>query len=285
MRLLARSLQAGSFVLRPLTPTIGAEVDGVDLSKSMTSQAIEDLMSALLDWKVLFFRNQNITVDQHLIFARYFGELEVHPFGTNDGAHPEIVNIAHDRDKIATNNKWHSDVTWREKPSLGSILRAIEIPPAGGDTLFADMYAAYDGLPDDIKSKIEGMTAVHDALMFRTRMRTQGASPEEIRDAKKEFPPAEHPIVRTHPQTGRRALYVNPAFTRYIVGMENRNSHALLRVLYAQSAVPEYQCRFRWQANSIAFWDNRCTQHYAVSDYWPATRRMERATIVGDRPR
>lgn len=285
MEATARTLQVGTFVLRPLSPTIGVEVDEIDLSKPLRSQEVDDLMTALLEWKVLFFRNQDITIDQHLAFARYFGKLEIHPFGTNDAAHPEIVNLTHDQDKIATNNKWHSDVTWREAPSLGSILRAIEVPSVGGDTLFADMYAAYEGLPDDIKSKIEGMTAVHEPLVFRARMRARGASLKEIKEGEKDFPPAEHPIVRTHPQTGRRALYVNPAFTRYIVGMENRKSLALLRVLYAQSSVPEYQCRFRWQANSIAFWDNRCTQHYAVSDYFPATRRMERATIVGDRPR
>jgi taurine dioxygenase len=284
MEPLARSLQLGALTLRPLTPTIGVEVEGIDLAKPIASQLVDDLMTALLEWKVLFFRNQKLTIEQHLSFARHFGELEVHPFGTNDTAHPEIVTLKHDREQAATNNKWHSDVTWREKPSLGSILHAIEVPPFGGDTLFADMYAAYEGLPDDIKSIIEGKSAVHDALMFRSRMLARGASAEEIKEAEKEFPPAEHPIVRTHPQTGQRALYVNSAFTQFIVGMEKEESDALLRVLYAQPAVPEYQCRFRWQAHSIAFWDNRCTQHYAVSDYWPATRTMERATIAGDRP-
>lgn len=192
--------------------------------------------------------------------------------------------ITHNRESRGKENVWHSDVTWREKPSLGSILRAIEIPPIGGDTLFADMYAAYDGLTDEIKAKIEGAVALHDFAHFRKIMAKQGKTPEEIEAFNKLYPMMEHPVVRTHPETGRKAIYVNVAFTQHIVGMDRAESDALLKHLYAQAAIPEYQCRFRWQPHSIAFWDNRASQHYAASDYWPAVRRMERVTILGDRP-
>jgi taurine dioxygenase len=146
------------------------------------------------------------------------------------------------------------------------------------------MYAAYDGLPDEVRAKIDGRTAIHDFAHFRLGLRKQGKSEAEIEEFNKKYPPAEHPVVRTHPETGRKGLYVNVAFTQHIVGMDKTESDALLKYLYAQAAIPEYQCRFRWRTNSIAFWDNRACQHYAVSDYWPAVRRMERVTIIGDRP-
>jgi taurine dioxygenase len=284
MNQIVRSVQMTDFALAPLTPTIGAEVEGLDLARPLDGAVISALTSALLDWKVLFFRDQDITTEQHLAFARRFGELEVHPFIPGNTEHPEIVHLTHDRDRPGRENTWHSDVTWRECPSLGSILRAVEIPPVGGDTLFADMYAAYEGLSGEVKARIDGRTAVHDAVGFRNRMRTAGRSAEEVAALEAQYPAVEHPIVRTHPQTGRKALYVNAAFTQHIVGMDPDESAALLKQLYAEARVPEYQCRFRWAEHAIAFWDNRCTQHYAASDYWPAVRRMQRATIIGDRP-
>jgi len=275
---------ARPFTLKPLTPSIGVEVHDIDLSKPMDSATLAALRQTLLDWKVIFFRDQNITTEQHLAFARNFGELEVHPFAPQKEGFPEILPITHDENNKGKENKWHSDVTWRECPSLGSILRAIEVPEVGGDTLFSDMYAAYDNLPEDIKEMIDGKTAIHDFAHFRVSMRNRGASEEEIEAMNKKYPMVEHPVVRTHPETGRKGLYVNVAFTQHIVGMEKEKSDALLAYLYAQAAIPEYQCRFRWKANSLAFWDNRACQHYAASDYWPAVRRMERATIIGDRP-
>lgn len=272
------------FTLMPLTPTIGVEVHDIDLSKPMDGATLAALRQTLLDWKVIFFRDQNITTEQHLAFARNFGELEVHPFAPQKEGFPEILPITHDENNKGKENKWHSDVTWRECPSLGSILRAIEVPEVGGDTLFSDMYAAYDNLPEDIKEMIDGKTAIHDFAHFRVSMRKRGASEEEIEAMNKKYPMVEHPVVRTHPETGRKGLYVNVAFTQHIVGVEKEKSDALLAYLYAQAAIPEYQCRFRWKANSLAFWDNRACQHYAASDYWPAVRRMERATIIGDRP-
>tara|TARA_R110000824_G_scaffold366730_2_gene555739 strand:- start:268376 stop:269248 length:873 start_codon:yes stop_codon:yes gene_type:complete len=272
------------FTVKPLTPNIGAEVHDIDLSAPMDQAMLTALRQTLLEWKVIFFRDQNITTEQHLAFARHFGELEVHPFAPQKEGFPEILPITHDANNKGKENVWHSDVTWRECPSLGSILRAIEVPEVGGDTLFSDMYAAYDNLPDDIKAKIDGAVAVHDFAHFRIAMRKRGKSEAEIEEMNKKYPMVEHPVVRTHPETGRKGIYVNNAFTQYIKGWDKDKSDAMLAYLYAQAAIPEYQCRFRWQANSLAFWDNRACQHYAASDYWPAIRRMERATIIGDRP-
>jgi taurine dioxygenase len=279
------ALEADGLSLTPMTPTIGAEIQGVDLSKPLAAAHKTTLQRALLDWKVLFFRDQDITTEAHLAFARNFGTLEVHPFAPSKPGYPEVLAITHDRDRRGRENTWHSDVTWRLEPSLGSVLRAVEIPPVGGDTLFADMYAAYEGLSDDVKARIEGRVAIHDFTHFRRGLRRAGKTEAEIAALDAAFPNPRHPVVRTHPETGRKALYVNAAFTIAIEGLETAESDALLAHLYAQAAIPEYQCRFRWEPNSIAFWDNRASQHYAVSDYWPAVRRMERVTIVGDKPR
>ena len=281
----ARAAEAAPISIAPLTPTIGAEISGIDLSKPMTAGLLAALRQALLDWKVIFFRDQDISTEEHLAFARAFGELEVHPFAPQKPGYPEVLAITHDRDSKGRENVWHSDVTWRLCPSLGSVLRALEVPEVGGDTLFSDMYAAYEGLSDEVKERIDGAVAIHDFAHFRKMMRNRGMSEAEIEEMNRKYPMAEHPVVRTHPETGRKGIYVNTAFTQYIVGMERAESDALLAHLYAQAAIPEYQCRFRWQKNSIAFWDNRACQHYAVSDYWPAVRRMERVTIIGDRPR
>lgn len=189
------------------------------------------------------------------------------------------MHIAHGPDLRGQENFWHSDVTWRAEPSLGSILRALEVPDTGGDTLFADMAAAFRALSPTMQDMLRTMRAVHDiARVFAKRL---GKSVEELHE---KYPPQVHPMVRTHPETGEQALYVNTAFTSYIEGLSDKESAALLSHLYAQAVVPERQCRFRWRAGSIAFWDNRAAQHYAVSDYFPAIRRMERVTIAGDRP-
>lgn len=285
MNQLVRSLVLEDLTILPMTPTIGAEIEGVDLTRPLSEATVSALRQALLDWKVLFFRDQVIDTEQHLAFARRFGPLEVHPFAPQKPGYPEVLAITHDEKNRGKENTWHSDVTWRLEPSLGSILRAIELPPVGGDTLFADMYAAYDGLKDEVKARIDGAVAVHDFTHFRAGMRKRGLSEEQIEEMNRKYPMAEHPVVRTHPETGRKCIYVNAAFTLHIVGMEKAESDALLAHLYAQAAIPEYQCRFRWSPNAIAFWDNRASQHYAASDYWPAVRKMERVTIVGDRPR
>lgn len=267
-----------------MSPKIGAIVRGVDLTGPVSDAQIAAMRQALLDYKVIFFRDQDITTEQHLDFARRFGELEVHPFAPHKEGYPEVLAITHNKESKGRENVWHSDVTWRLEPSLGSILRAHELPAIGGDTLFANMEAAYDDLDDRLKEKLDGAVAVHDFGHFRTMLKSRGASPEEIEEFNQKYPQPEHPVIRTHPESGRKSIYVNRAFTQYIKDMDANESEMILEFLYSRAAVPEYQCRFQWEPNSIAFWDNRSAQHYAVSDYWPALRRMERVTIIGDRP-
>lgn len=263
----------------PLTPSIGAEIGGIDLRVPQDEEVIGEIRAALLAHKVIFFRDQFLTPAEHIAFARRFGDLEIHPATPKDQPDPEVLHIAHGPDSRGKENAWHSDVTWRPEPSLGSILRAVEVPPVGGDTLFADMAAAFRGLSPAMRDWCRGLTAVHDiARVFAGRL---NQSADELRA---KFPPQVHPVVRTHPETGEQALYVNTAFTSHIEGLAAAESDALLAHLYARAAVPEIQCRFRWAAGSIAFWDNRAAQHYAASDYFPAVRRMERVTIAGDRP-
>lgn len=263
----------------PLTPGIGAEISGIDLAQEQDDASIAEVRAALLAYKVVFFRDQFITAGQHIAFARRFGPLEIHPATPKDQPDPEVLHIAHGPDSRGRENFWHSDVTWRAEPSLGSILRAVEVPEAGGDTLFADMAAAFRSLSPAMQDGCRSLVAVHDiARVFAKRL---GKSTEELHE---KYPPQLHPVVRTHPETGEQVLYVNTAFTSHIEGLSAKESEGLLAHLYAQAAVPEIQCRFRWRAGSIAFWDNRASQHYAASDYFPAVRRMERVTIAGDRP-
>ncbi len=270
--------------LEELSPAIGTIVHGIDLSRPASDELTAFIRRTLVERKVVFFRDQDITTEQHLAFAAKFGELEVHPFAPHKPDYPEVLAITHNKESKGRENTWHSDVTWRAEPSLGSILRALEVPANGGDTLFANMEAAYDDLDDATKEKIDGAVAVHDFAHFRTMMKKKGLSPEEIEAFNQKYPTQVHPVVRTHPESGRKSIYVNKAFTQYIEGMEREESDQLLAFLYARASIPEYQCRFQWQANSFAFWDNRAAQHYAVSDYWPALRRMERVTIKGGRP-
>lgn len=269
---------ASNITVSPLTPAIGAEIGNIDL-RQVSRDEIADIRAALLEYKVVFFRDQTLTQAEHISFAREFGDLEIHPATPKSQSNPEVLHIAHGPESKGKENFWHSDVTWREKPSLGSILKAVEVPAVGGDTLFANMVMAYELLPDDIKEVITGRVAVHDiARVFAGRL---NKSAEELRER---YPPMEHPIVRTHPETGESVLYVNTAFTSHIKDMEEGDSARLLRELYRTAANPEIQCRFRWQPGSLAFWDNRASQHFASSDYFPQVRKMERVTIAGDRP-
>lgn len=269
----------------PLSPTIGGVVKGVDLAEPLDAGLFAELDRALLEWKVLFFRDQAIDGAQQAAFAANWGPLETHPFyGTVTGTEvdaPEVVRLEKDAAIGGFENIWHSDVTWRIEPSLGSVLRAIEVPDVGGDTLWSDMAAAYERLHPELRARIDDMTAVHDWYNnFGLAM-----DPAERERLRPQFPAVEHPVVRRHPQTGRRMLYVNRAFTQHIVGLEPDESRELLDHLYVQANFPEYQCRWRWQPGDVAFWDNRSTQHYASSDYFPARRVMERITVCGDRPR
>ena len=272
------------FEVNRLSPTIGGELLGVDLREDLTSEIKELIYEALLVYKVIFFRDQDLTTDQHIHFSKNFGDLEVHPFAPFKEGYPEVLKITHNKKSPGRENLWHSDVTWRKEPSLGSVLRMLEKPENGGDTLFSDMYAAYDDLSDEVKQRLEGAVAVHDFVGFRKRLIKEGKSPKEIEAFNKKFPMPEHPVFRTHPDTGKKVIYVNRAFTQYIKGWEENESKDMLDFLYSRASTPEYQCRFAWENNSIAFWDNRACQHYANSDYWPQIRRVERVTIVGDRP-
>lgn len=273
----------GRFTLRPVSPRIGAVVDGVSLAEPLDAELFQLLNQALVDWKVLFFEGQDISNDQHLDFSANWGDLESHPFWgvvTADQERPDVVRLAKGADKSGYENIWHSDVSWRAEPSLGSVLRAVEVPEFGGDTMWADMEAAYDHLTDAMKDRLQGMTAEHDWITsFGLLM------DDETRTAlRADFPAVEHPVVRTHPVSGRKSLYVNRIFTDHLVGLDPAEGEELLEFLELQATIPEYQCRWRWKVGDVAFWDNRSTQHYAVSDYAPQRRVMERVTIIGDKP-
>ncbi|MGI6871501.1 MULTISPECIES: TauD/TfdA dioxygenase family protein [Amycolatopsis] len=275
----AQSREYEMFTSRPLGRLIGAEITGVDLSRPLTPRLRDELNRALLEWKVLFFRDQRITPEQQRAFARNWGPLETNPF-LPAGDSGEVTRFARGAGMPGFENIWHADTTWRPEPALGSVLRLVEVPPLGGDTLWADMAAAYDNLPAGVRERIDGLRAVHDFVPGFARF----ADHDLLARWQDRFPPVEHPVVRVHPETGRKTLFVNQAFTTHIVGMDRAESDRLLRLLFAQAHVPEYQVRFSWRPDTVAFWDNRATQHYAVNDYHPHARIAERVAIAGDRP-
>jgi taurine dioxygenase len=271
----------------PREPTIGAEIRGVDLLQPLDPATAQTLHDALMAHKVVYFRDQDITPEQHVAFGRRFGELTVHPFTPHLEHLPEVLVLDNHKDNpvLATDN-WHSDETFREVPPMGSILRCVNIPDAGGDTLWADMVAAYDDLSDRMQNFLSGLEAIHDFKPFR---RLFAALPpreraDKLLEWEEALPNPTHPVVRTHPVTGQKAIFVNEHFTLAIKGMGENESRALLDFLCALPSKPEYQFRFRWEPNSIVFWDNRPTQHYAANDYYPKRRTMQRVTIKGDRP-
>jgi taurine dioxygenase len=262
-----------------LTPIIGAEVHGVDLSKPLDERTFKEIHEALTENQVIFFRDQHLTPDQQKAFGRLFGELHMHPAAPRElEGHPEILVIhADEKSKHVAGEVWHTDVSCDLEPPMGSVLYMHELPPVGGDTLFASMYAAYDALSEPMKRFLEPLTAMHEGEhVYRGRY--------GIDDQGKTFPKAEHPVVRTHPVSGKKGLYVNSGFTTKIVQLKRPESDALLQFLNSHIETPEFHCRFRWQVNSIAFWDNRCVQHHAMWDYYPQRRHGHRVTIKGDRP-
>ena len=274
----------------PSGPVLGAEVSGLDLSQPLDPGAVAAIRGGLNRYKVLFFREQDISHEDHIRFGRYFGDLEGHPVTTTVPDHPEILHIeAGDGLKLTPEilplvrpaNKWHADVTFREKPSFAGILRARHLPPLGGDTIFADTAAVYADLPSDLKDRLSRLKAEHDILQsFGFRV-----SDEKRAELARDFPPRCHPVIRTHPETSARHLFVNAVFTSRIIGLDEEESSQLLAYLTDRIKAPEYQVRFRWTPNAIVMWDNRATQHYAVLDYWPQSRVAERVTVIGaDRP-
>jgi taurine dioxygenase len=267
--------------VRKLTPVIGAEIFGVDLARPLGNQVFQEIHDALMDNLVIFFRDQDLSHEQHKAFGRRFGELHIHPTSiATVKEHPEILTIkADEKSKYVAGEEWHSDVSCDPEPPMGSILYIKECPPEGGDTLFASMYAAYEALSDRMKAYLDGLTALHDGEhVYRGTYANLGVADKPV------YPRAEHPVVRTHPVTGRKCLYVNRGFTVRILGIPRDESEGILRYLYEHIENPLFQCRFRWQPNSVAFWDNRCAQHRAMWDYWPHRRYGNRVTIRGERP-
>ena len=262
-----------------LTPAIGAEISGVDLTQPLDDATLAALRDAWLRHLVLFFRDQELTFEQHKALGRRFGELHIHPAAPKDAEHPEIL-VVHGDDKVefVAGSLWHSDVSCDVEPPMGSMLRIVQVPSSGGDTLFASMYAAYEGLSDRLQRLLAGLTAVHEGEQYYRGRYGAG----DLRDGG--YPSAEHPVVRTHPETGRRALYVNEGFTTRIKDLPLAESDALLAFLFSHCARPDFHCRFQWRPHSIAFWDNRCAQHLAIWDYYPETRHGYRVTIKGDAP-
>jgi taurine dioxygenase len=267
----------------PVAGALGAEISEVHLGK-LDDATFSEIRAALLEHQVIFFRDQELTRDEHKAFGRRFGALHIHPFlqPLKDEGHPEFVVLESDARHPFVAEAWHSDVTFQPEPPLGSILRCAAAPEFGGDTMWASMYAAYEALSDTMQRLLSGLVAIHDTSRTFSR---DNYNIEHIGGRRAEqIVSAEHPVVRTHPETGRKALFVNSAFTHSIKGMKPGESAALLRFLYRHIETPDFTCRFRWRKNSIAMWDNRCTQHRVVADNLAAYRRMERVTILGDKP-
>jgi taurine dioxygenase len=280
-----RSAPPGApFEVERLGSHLGAQIHGLDLRQPMSGDTLAAFEAALIEHKVLVLRDQPLTTAEHVALSRAFGELEVHPMRPQ-GEFPEILVLDNHKDNpVLSTDVWHSDTTFRRNPTKYTILRCQIIPKVGGDTLWADMTAAYDGLSETFKQMIAGLRAVHDFQNFRVLFSRSEQDQARLRRMEEMFPNPSHPVVRTHPVSNRKAIYVNPQFTLRIEGLNRDESRALLELLYAQAHVPEYQFRLRWQPDTIVFWDNRSTQHYAANDYYPQRRRMERTAVVGDVP-
>ncbi len=268
---------------RPLAPALGAEIEGADLTQPLADDVIAEIRGALLQYRVVFFRDQDITPEQHLVFARRFGDLVDYPMVTGLEDHPDIVPVVKLEDETHNfGGIWHSDTTYLAEPPMGAILVARELPPQGGDTLFANMAMAYDALSDGMKAMLEGLTAVNSSA------KADVAKSREDRQMDMDAVPdplvAEHPVIRTHPETGEKTLYVNIGHTIAIKGLADEESRPLLDYLFAHQRRDEFSCRFRWRPGSVAFWDNRSTQHYPINDYQGFKRVMHRVTLAGDVP-
>jgi len=269
-----------------LTPTIGAVVDGVRLNEPLSDDAFVKINDALVTHQVLFFRDQNLTPLQHRDFAARFGKLHIHPIYPSHTEAPEILVLDTDVIDLQDNAIWHTDVTFTERPPMGSVLIARVLPETGGDTLWASCIAAYEALSPPMQTFLKGLTATHSITQSFPAQRF-GMTPEaqaRLEKATRDNPPVSHPVIRTHPVSGKKALFVQDGFTTHINELTAPESKALLAFLSAHSAKPEFVVRWKWRLGDVAFWDNRVTLHYATDDYRPARRVMNRATIVGDRP-
>jgi taurine dioxygenase len=266
--------------VRPLTAAVGAEVSGVDLSAPVDDATVAAIRSALLEHLVLFFRDQDLDDDQHLSLARAFGPLSISPVATRYQDTPSVTVLDQVSPKGEGADEWHSDNTFMAQPPMASILRAVQLPAVGGDTCFASMYAAYEGLSPAMRSFVDDLRAVHDITKPMRKAIVAGHSTLDLAAMQRRWPPVEHPVVATHPETGRRALFVNRNSTTHIVGLTERENDVILPFLLDHVRSPDFQCRFHWEVGSVAFWDNRSVQHFAVADY-SERRVMRRVTIDG----
>lgn len=266
--------------VEPLNPVIGAEIRGVDLTRPLGNQTFKEIHEALSKHLVIFFRDQDIDLEQQKTLGRLFGKLHIHPSAPGPAGHPEVLTVkADETSKAVTGNRWHSDVSCEAEPPMGSLLHMRELPPSGGDTMFANMYAAYDALSKPMQAFLSGLSAWHESEHV-----LRGTLGHTLKSERQDYPRSLHPIVRTHPETGRKALFVNSGFTTRIEGLTERESRPILDMLFEHVKTPEFQCRFQWKPKSLAIWDNRCTQHYALWDYFPHSRLGYRVTVCGTKP-
>ena len=275
---------AAPFEVERLGRHLGAEIHGLNLKHGMGPETFRAFEAALIEHKIVVVRDQNLTTAEHVAISRLFGQLEVHPFRPQ-GEFPEILVLDNHKDNpVLSTDVWHSDTTFRLNPTKYTILRCQIMPKVGGDTLWANMEVAYDRVSETFRKMIDGLRAVHDFQNFRVLFKKTEEDLAKLRKMEELYPNPSHPVVRTHPVTGRKSIYVNPQFTVRIEGLEPDESRAILQVLTAQAQVPEYQFRLRWTPGTVVFWDNRSTQHYAANDYYPERRRMERTAVIGDKP-
>lgn len=275
-----------SLHITPLSPALGAQIDGINLSEPLTAEHQQLIEQALLEYQVLFFRQQPLTPQQQASFAGRFGDLHIHPIYPNIPEQPQVLVLDTAVTDVRDNAIWHTDVTFLPTPALGAVLAAKQLPAFGGDTLWASSSAAFEALSKPLQRLLDGLSATHDFTRSFPLERF-GSTAEDLaryHEVQRKNPPLSHPVIRTHPVSGRKGLFVNDGFTTRINELEAAESDALLRFLFAHSTRPEFTIRWRWQENDVAFWDNRITQHYAVDDYRPQRRVMHRATILGDAP-
>lgn len=272
--------------IEPISPALGAVVSGVRLGDPLDDAAQRQIEQALLDHHVLFFRDQPLTPSQQANFAARFGDLHIHPIYPSSPEQREVIVLDTAVTDVRDNAIWHTDVTFLETPALGAVLAAKQLPPYGGDTLWASGIAAFEALSKPLQQLLDGLTATHDISKSfpQERFGATDADLARLEEARRKNPPRSHPVIRTHPVTGRKALFVSDGFTTRINELEPAESRAILDLLFAHFARPEFTVRWRWKENDVAFWDNRVTQHYAVDDYRPQRRVMHRATILGDKP-
>ena len=275
-------------VIRKIAGALGAEISGVDLAGPLDDRVFAEIHATLLEHLVIFFRDQHLTPEQHIAFGRRFGELHVHPYIPNLEGYPEIIKLKSAEDgpgeMAYQSNTWHTDLTYSAEPPMASILYGVTVPEAGGDTMWNNLYAAYEGLSPRMRAFVDDLTATHNIVTsMPANFMEQNWAPDQLKRLQEMTPPVEHPVVRTHPETGRKCLFVNRNFTSHINELSRFESDSLLRLLYEHIEQPEYVVRFHWREGSLAMWDNRCTQHYALTDY-RSLRVMHRVTVCGDLP-